>query len=44
MIMSTEELATIFHFPTKLSAVVAPSVTKVEFKKGGPPAGLPVED
>jgi len=43
-LMSAEELATIFHFPTKLSTVFAPSVTKVEVRKGGPPMDLPTEE
>jgi len=43
IILNTEELATIFHFPTKLSALVAPTVERVEAKKGGPPADLPTE-
>lgn len=40
-ILSTEELATIFHLPDM--SVVAPSVVYVEAKKGGAPANLPVE-
>lgn len=43
-IMNTEELATIYHFPTKISALVAPKVVRVEAKKGGPPPNLPVEE
>ncbi len=43
MILNSEELATIFHFPARLSAVIAPAVSKVEAKKGGPPGGLPTE-
>jgi hypothetical protein len=39
-VLSSEELATIFHFPAK---VVPPTVPKVEAKKAGPPAGLPME-
>lgn len=38
--LSTEELATIFHMPD--ISVVAPSVTKTDFKRGGAPANLPV--
>ncbi|MCK9379353.1 MAG: hypothetical protein M0P97_04395 [Candidatus Moranbacteria bacterium] len=38
--LNTEELATIFHFPDM--AVVAPSVRKVESKRGGAPANLPI--
>lgn len=40
-ILSTEELATAYHFPA--IAVKAPRLRTVEAKKGGPPAGLPVE-
>jgi hypothetical protein len=40
-IMNTEELATIYHFPTIV--VKAPLVKKVEAKRAGPPIGLPVE-
>lgn len=41
-IMSTEELATIFHFPGK---TVAPSavVPRVEVRKAGPPSALPTK-
>ncbi len=38
--LNTEELATIFHFPT--ATVKAPMVEKIEVKKAMPPAGLPV--
>jgi len=40
-ILNTEELATIYHFPAAM--VGAPRLRKLEAKKGGPPAGLPVE-
>ncbi len=39
-ILNTEELATIFHFPTTF--VEAPLITRVETKKGGPPVDLPI--
>jgi len=39
-VLNTEELATIFHFPT--IEVKAPVAPRVEAKKGKPPAGLPV--
>jgi len=41
MILNTEELATIYHFPAL--KVVTPALTRVLSKKGEPPAGLPVE-
>ena len=40
-ILNTEELATIYHFPAIM--VEAPRLRKLEAKKGGPPAGLPIE-
>ena len=42
-ILSTEEMATIFHFPMKITGLVAPTMARVESKKGGPPPNLPVE-
>ncbi len=41
-ILNTEELASLYHFP---SAVVAPSpsISRIEAKKGGPPPELPIE-
>ncbi|MDP1689343.1 MAG: hypothetical protein Q8L47_04430 [bacterium] len=39
-IMNTEELATIYHFPS--SVIVAPRLERAEAKKGGPPANLPI--
>lgn len=41
MVMSTEELATVFHLPDM--SVMAPSLTKVEAKRGGAPSNLPIE-
>jgi len=41
MILNTEELATIYHFPAL--KVVTPTLVRVLSKKGEPPAGLPVE-
>jgi len=41
IILNTEELATIFHFPAK---IITPAIAPVEVKKAGPPPGLPVEE
>lgn len=38
-ILTAEELATIYHFPTRITGIV----THIEAKKGGPPSGLPTE-
>jgi hypothetical protein len=38
--LSTEELATVFHMPDM--SVVAPSITKVEARRGGAPSNLPI--
>ncbi len=38
-VMNTEELATLYHFPGRV--VMAPSLPRVQAKKGEPPAGLP---
>lgn len=40
-IMNTEELATIYHFPSVV--VEAPMLRRLGAKKGEPPAGLPTE-
>lgn len=40
IILNTEELATIYHFPTVF--VEAPALERVEYKKGGAPPTLPV--
>ena len=42
-IYSTEEMATLFHFPLRVSGMVSPTMSKVESKKAGPPPNLPVE-
>lgn len=42
-VYNTEELATIFHFPLRISGMVAPTMTKIESKKAGPPPNLPIE-
>lgn len=39
-ILTTEELATIYHFPT--ISVQAPNLQRIESRKGEPPANLPV--
>ena len=41
-IYSTEELATIFHFPLRVSGMVGPTMEKVDSKKAGPPPNLPI--
>ncbi|MBU0707590.1 hypothetical protein KKG41_04425 [Patescibacteria group bacterium] len=41
IILNTEELASIFHFPTE--NVKAPLVKKIDSKRGEPPVGLPME-
>lgn len=43
IILNTEELATIFHFPTKITGTSLPSMSRIEAKKGGPPLDLPTE-
>ncbi len=40
-LLSTEELATIFHLPTAV-VLTGPIVKRVESRKMGPPAGLPI--
>jgi hypothetical protein len=42
-VLNTEELATIYHFPGKSSAS-APSLSRIESKRGEAPPGLPVEE
>lgn len=41
-IMNLEEIASLFHFPSK-GAASSPSVSRIESKKGGVPFGLPME-
>ncbi len=43
-IFNSEELASMYHFPAKISAVLAPALTPIEAKKAGPPVGLPTEE
>ena len=40
-VLSSEELATIFHLPD--INVLAPAMTRVEAKRGGAPSNLPIE-
>lgn len=40
-VLNTEELATIYHIPGK--TVAAPTMPRIEAKKGGPPVGLPTQ-
>jgi hypothetical protein len=40
---NSEELATMWHFPTKITSINVPTAAHVEAKRGGPPANLPVE-
>jgi len=40
--LNTEEVATMFHFPSKAGAPT-PTFSRVESKKAGPPPSLPVE-
>jgi len=42
-ILSTEELATLFHFPLRVSGGSL-ALGKVESKKAGPPANLPIDE
>lgn len=41
IVLNTEELATIFHMPTAIT-LTGPLIKRVEARKGGPPAGLPI--
>jgi len=42
-LLNPEELATLYHFPIKITGLVAPTMSRVESKKGGPPPNLPME-
>lgn len=41
-ILSTEEMATLYHFPLRITGMVAPTMSSVESKKAGPPQNLPI--
>lgn len=42
-ILNAEELATLYHLPLKITGLVAPTMARIESKKGGPPPNLPTE-
>jgi len=42
IILNSEELSTLYHFPAKITAM-APAIEPVEAKKAGPPPGLPTK-
>ena len=42
-ILSSEELAGLFHFPLRTTGMVGPTMEKVESRKAGPPPNLPIE-
>ncbi len=41
LVLNTEELATIYHMPTIIT-LTGPLIKRVEARRGGPPAGLPI--
>ncbi len=41
-IISIEEMATLYHFPVRMSGMVSPTLEKVQAKKAGPPQNLPI--
>ena len=43
-ILSSEEMATMYHFPLRVSGMVTPTMVKIESKKAGPPPNLPVAE
>ena len=43
-ILSSEELATMYHFPLRITGMVTPTLENIQSKKAGPPANLPVEE
>lgn len=40
-VLNPEELATLYHFPLKITGLVFPTMTRIESKKSGPPPNLP---
>lgn len=42
VLLSPEELATLFHFPVKITSLALPTVERIEHRKGGPPPNLPI--
>lgn len=42
-LLNPEEMATLFHFPLKITGLVFPTMARVESKKSGPPPNLPTE-
>ncbi|MBI1974942.1 MAG: hypothetical protein HYS57_01120 [Parcubacteria group bacterium] len=42
LLVNVEELASLYHYPTLL--VEAPGIASTEYKKGGPPSSLPMEE
>jgi hypothetical protein len=43
-ILSSEELATMYHFPLRITGMVTATLGNVESKRAGPPPNLPVEE
>jgi hypothetical protein len=43
-ILSTEELASMYHFPVKITGMTVPALGKIESKKAGPPPNLPIDE
>jgi len=43
-ILSTEELASMYHFPIKVAGMTIPAMKNIESKKGGPPPNLPISE
>ena len=41
-VLNSEELATLYHFPLKITGLVFPTMARIESKKGGPPPNLPM--